>query len=138
MNGNTLRRSGFTLLELMITIAVLAILASIAYPAYQDQLRKGRRAAAQSFVVEVASRQQHYLLDARTYAVGADALTVLNLPVPPEVTGFYTVTVEPGATVSPPTYTIRAIPIAGSSQQPDGEMTMDQAGRKTRGGQPGW
>jgi len=135
---STVRRVGFTLVELMITIAILAILAAIAYPAYQDQLRKGRRAAAQSFVVDVASREQQYLLDARAYAVGADALTALSLPVPPEVGPFYTVAIEPAAATIPPTYTIRATPIPGSSQQPDGELTMNQAGQKTRGGQPGW
>ena len=135
---STVRRVGFTLVELMITIAILAILAAIAYPAYQDQLRKGRRAAAQSFVVDIASREQQYLLDARAYAVGADALTTLSLPLPPEVAPFYTVAVEPAAATIPPTYTSRATPIAGSSQQPDGELTMNQAGQKTRGGQPGW
>lgn len=50
-------------------MVVVVILATIAYPSYQDNLRKGRRAAAQSFLIETASLQQQYLLDARSYAV---------------------------------------------------------------------
>ena len=122
----------------MIALAIIAILAAIAFPSYQDHLRKGRRAAAQTFVLEAASRQQQYLLDARSYAVGTDAITALSLSVPADVTRFYTVTIDPAAPTIPPTYVIRAVPIAGSAQEPDGELTLDQAGHKTRGGQPQW
>ena len=132
----TQRAAGFTLVELLVSVAVVAIIAAIAYPSYQDQMRKGRRAAAQAFLVEVANRQQQYLLDARTYAVGADAITTLNLTVPPEVAPFYTVTVEPTAATNPPTYRLVATPVA--AQAADGGLTLDQEGARTRGGQPGW
>ena len=132
------RLSGFSLIELMIVLAIMAILTAIAYPSYQDHLRKGRRAAAQTFVLEAASRQQQYLLDARAYAVGTDAIAALSLSVPADVTRFYTVSVDPAAPTIPPTYVIRAVPISGSGQEPDGELTLDQAGLKTRGGQPQW
>jgi type IV pilus assembly protein PilE len=130
--------NGFSLLELMVAVAIVAILAAIAYPSYQDHLRKGRRAAAQTFALETASRQQQYLLDARAYAVGADAITSLSLSVPAEVSRFYAVSIEPAAPTIPPTYSIRAVPITGSGQEPDGELTLDQAGRKSRAGQPQW
>ena len=71
------RSAGFTLVELAITMVVLAILAAIAYPVYQDQLRKGRRGTVQAFLIETANRQQQYLLDARGYAVGAAGCTVI-------------------------------------------------------------
>ncbi|MDP1716460.1 MAG: prepilin-type N-terminal cleavage/methylation domain-containing protein, partial [Burkholderiales bacterium] len=89
------RHAGFTLIELMITVAILGILAAVAYPSYQDHLRKGRRAAAQNFLMEVGNRQQQYLLDARNYAAGSAALTTLNLSVPTDVSRFYTITVTP-------------------------------------------
>jgi type IV pilus assembly protein PilE len=130
--------AGFTLIELMITVAVIAILTGIAYPSYQDHMRKGRRAAAQSFIVDAATRQQQYLLDARGYALGAGALTALNLNVPAEVTSSYTIAVTPAVATVPPTFTITATPIAGSKQVPDGALTLDQDGSKTRAGQPGW
>jgi type IV pilus assembly protein PilE len=132
------RAAGFTLVELLVAIAIVAIIGAIAYPSYQDQMRKGRRAAAQAFLVELASRQQQYLLDARSYAVGASAITTLNLTVPPEVAPFYTVTVEPAAATNPPTYRLVATPVATTSQVDDGGLTLDHEGAKTRGGNAGW
>lgn len=122
----------------MVVVLVVAILAAIAYPSYQEHVRKGRRAAAQAFLVETASRQQQYLLDARRYAVGADALASLNIAIPAEVSSMYTVTIEPAAPTVPPTYRLVATPIAGSVQEPDGGLVLDHDGFKTRNGQPGW
>lgn len=122
----------------MIAVAVVAILTTIAFPSYQDYLRKGRRSAAQSFLVDVAARQQQYLTDARSYAGGAGALGMLNLAVPGDVSRFYTVTIDPAAPTVPPSYTITATPLAGSPQVPDGVLTLDHQGAKTRNGQAGW
>lgn len=122
----------------MITLAVIAIVAAIAYPSYQEHLRKGRRAAAQAFMVDAASRQQQYLLDARAYAVGPGAIAALNLTVPLEIAPYYAVTVEPAAPATPPIYRIVATPLPGSAQVPDGGLTLDQEGARTRDGQPGW
>ena len=129
---------GFTLIELMIAVLVVAILVVVAYPSYQEHLRKGRRAAAQSFMVELASREQQYLLDRRTYAVGPDALTALVVTVPPDVAPFYSISVAPDAPTVPPTFTITATPVAGSVQEPDGVLTLTHDGAKTRAGTPGW
>lgn len=129
---------GFTLIELMVSLVVVAILAAIAYPAYQDHMRKGRRAAAQAFLVDAASRQQQYLLDARTYAVGDGAIAALNLTVPADVGSYYTLAVEPGAPTTPPSFRLVATPVAGSAQAPDGAITIDHEGSRTRGGNPGW
>ena len=136
--GAARRHGGFTLIETMIVLVVIAILAAIAYPSYQDHLRKGRRGAAQTFVLDLANREQQYLLDARTYAVGSTALATMNVTMPPDVVGYYTITIDPTAPTSPPTYTIRATPIAGGVQVPDGELTLDHQGAKTRNAQLGW
>jgi len=132
------RLSGFTIIELLIVVVIVAILAMIAYPSYEDHLRKGRRSAAQNFLAETATRQQQYLLDARQYAVGAGALPALNLTVPADVAQFYTVTVNPAAPTLPPSFTLIATPLPGSKQVPDGALTLDSTGAKTRNGQPGW
>jgi len=130
--------AGFTLIELMIAVVIVGILATIAFPSYQDYMRKGRRSAAQSFLIDVAARQQQYLIDARSYAGGAGALGTLNLAVPADVSRFYTVTIDPAAPTLPPSYIITATPIAGSAQVQDGVLTLDQQGAKTRNGQSGW
>ena len=122
----------------MIAVFIVGILAVIAFPSYQDHLRKGRRSAAQSFIIDVAARQQQYLIDARSYAAGAGALGTLNLAVPADVSRFYTVTIDPAVPTLPPSYTISATPIAGSAQIPDGVLTLDHQGAKTRNGQAGW
>lgn len=133
-----LKGSGFTLIELMVALTVVALLAAVAYPAYQDQMRKGRRAAAQAFLMDIASRQQQYLLDARTFALGDGAIAALSLTVPADVSPFYAVTVTPAVASVPPTYQIVATPIASSAQAPDGVLQIDQNGSRTRAGNPGW
>jgi len=122
----------------MIAVVVVGILVTIAFPSYQEHMRKTRRSAAQSFIVDVAARQQQYLIDARSYAGGAGALGTLNLAVPADVSRFYTVTIDPAVPTLPPSYTISATPIAGSAQIPDGVLTLDHQGAKTRNGQAGW
>ena len=129
---------GFTIIEVMIVVVIIAILAMIAYPSYEDHLRKGRRSAATNLLADIATRQQQYLLDARQYAVGAGALAALSVTVPADVAPFYTVTINPAAPTLPPSFTLVATPVAGSRQVPDGALTLDSAGNKTRNGQPGW
>jgi len=70
--------------------------------------------------------------------VGSAALATLNVTVPSDVAGYYAITIDPAAPTSPPTYTIRATPIAGGVQEPDGELTLDHQGAKTRNAKPGW
>ena len=71
---------GFTLVELLIVVAIVAILALIALPSYQAQIRKGHRAAAQSYMMDLAQRQAQYLLDARAYASTEAALGYTATP----------------------------------------------------------
>lgn len=132
------KNRGFTLIEVMMVVAIIGILAAIAYPSYQNQLKKGRRAAAQSFLMEVSSKEQQYLLDARTYALGSTALTDLGLVVPTNVSGFYTITVTPSAPTTPPSFTATATPISTSQQASDGVLTIDNTGAKTLAGASGW
>jgi type IV pilus assembly protein PilE len=67
---------GFTLIELMITVAIVGILAAIAYPSYLDQVRKSRRADAQSALMQAANRQERFYTTQYTYTdtLGANGL----------------------------------------------------------------
>jgi type IV pilus assembly protein PilE len=141
--GGSMRGAkGFTLVELLITMAIVGILVAVGYPSYQNHLRKGARATAQVEMLKIADRQAQYLLDARNYALGSGALTALNITLPGEVSTKYTVTVTAAdgtdTPSTPPTYTIRATPTTGSAQVPDGELTLTHAGVKTRAGTTGW
>jgi type IV pilus assembly protein PilE len=120
---------GFTLIEMLIVLAVVAILAAIALPSYQAQIRKGHRAAAQSYMMDLAQREAQYLLDARAYASTAAALGYTATPA--DVARYYTIGIA-APVVSPPAFTITATAIG--AQVADGNLTIDNQGTKTPSG----
>ena len=130
---------GFTLIELMIVITILAILASVGYPAYQNQMRKGRRSEAQQLMLDVANRQEQYLLDARQYAdeftdlgISSDSFSCTASTCS---NSYYDVTMTE-SDGPPPTFTITAT--AKGAQTEDGNMTLNNTGAKTLDGSSGW
>jgi len=121
------RQAGFTLIELLVAVAIVGILAAIAYPSYQDQVRKSRRAEAQSFLMAVAARQQQFLLDTRAYALSVAAI---GIPIPAAVSSHYTLGIAVAAG-PPPTYTVTATPSGTQAYESCGTLSIDQAGAKT-------
>lgn len=127
------RTSGFTLIELMITVVIVAILASVAIPSYQSYVIKGNRAAAQQLMLAMANKEEQYLLDNRAYttvASNAEVASKLGLSVPTEISSLYTFTVD-NVSSAPPTYRVNATVVAGSRQASDGNLTLDSTGAKT-------
>ena len=118
------RSTGFSLVELLVTIMVIGILAAVAFGSYQSHIRKGRRADAQAFLMDLVQRQQQYFTDSRAYATD---VATLNNPVPASLSSFYTVQVATAAT--PPTFTITATAVG--SQLSDGNLTINNSGAKT-------
>ena len=134
--------SGFSLMEILVVLAILGIIAAMAIPAYDNQVKKGHRASAQQFMVEIGNKQAQYLLDARNYAVGTTAIATLGLTTPTSVSTFYDLTItdkDGNAAVStPPSYLITATPKSGTKQNGDGVLTLSHTGAKTRAGTAGW
>ncbi|WP_198971147.1 type IV pilin protein [Xylophilus sp. ASV27] len=69
---------GFTLIELMIVAAIVAILASIAYPSYKDSVLKGRRAQARTALMEVLQQEERYMTQNNTYLEFDSSSTVFK------------------------------------------------------------
>ena len=124
------KSQGFTVVELVIAIAIIGILAAIAIPSYQEHLKKGRRADAQQFISQVAQKQQQYLMDARTYAGTLNELG-MDTAIPSGVSKFYDVTVA--VVAGPPQgFTVTAATKGGTAQDGDGTLTIDNNGKKVR------
>lgn len=136
---------GFTLLELMITVLVVAILAGVAYPAYEDQMRRSRRADGQAALVELANLQQQFFSDNPGTGFVASLLTT-NDPATglyggngyPATTpgGHYTLRVEAPNAACPITrcYAVSATAVATGGQLGDTKcrvMLLSNTGAKT-------
>jgi type IV pilus assembly protein PilE len=128
---------GFTLLELMIVVAIIGVLAMMALPSYEGYLQRARRADAQSFLMEVASRQQHFLVDRRAYGTSITAapnVGGLGMTIPDSVSFHYDVGLAVDNRVRPPTFSVSATPKGKQAQDPCQALAIDQNGSKTKTG----
>ena len=134
------RTRGFTLLEVMIVVVIVGVLAAIALPAYQSQVRKSNRSAAQQFMQDVALREQQIMMDQRGYvSVGptyfankpSDTNPGVGLTLPDTTTGKYTYGVAADNTTTPPSYTITATAVGSQDKDASlNKMSLDHLGQR--------
>lgn len=135
----TKRLYGFTLIELMMTVAIIGILASIAYPSYLDSVRKGRRADAKAVLLQAAQWMERFATVNNRYdqdlagtsvndATQFLASGLTQAPID-GATKYYNVTL---AAVAQTSFTLNAAPIAGTDQVYDKcqTLTLDSTGVK--------
>lgn len=123
---------GFTLIEMMVTVAIIGIVAAIAYPSYVQYVVRSNRAAAESFLMELASQQERYLVDQRVYAT---TLSALGYAAPPDsVAANYTFAVT--ANTAPPRYQLTATPQGGQATRDTacGALGLSNTGLKAASG----
>lgn len=130
--------TGFSLIELMVTVAIVTILAAIAYPSYRSQVQTTRRVEAQTKLMELTQYLERIYSEYGCYNPGPDDATkscddpseaaAPTLPTTGE-DDYYAIsfsTDEPTQT----TFRLEATPVDGKSQQGTGVFRVDQAGRK--------
>ena len=125
--------TGFTLIELMIVIAIIAILTSIAYPSYQDSVRKSRRAAAQADLIELSSFMERFFTENNKYHQN-NAATPVAVSPPFVNTAFYTYSLPAKTATS---FTLRATPTGAQTSDDCGTMSLSQTGQRITTGTAG-
>ena len=137
---------GITLMELMIVVAIIAMISAFAYPSYQDYIVNTKRTAATTTLLQIADRQQQFFMDNKSYA---NDLTTLGYTANPLWVADDGRTVVAGnldavyifglVNVTPTEYLAFAVPV-GQQQVRDtecGALTLNQASsRKAYGSEP--
>jgi type IV pilus assembly protein PilE len=132
------RSSGFSLIELMVVVAIATLLAVIAIPSYNNQVRKSRRTEAKTAIMDLAAREERYFATQNVYSSDGVALQY-GVAFPVATANYYSISVpnmtQPTANpAAPGTYTLWVVPAAGSSQLKDTscqKFIVDQTGKQT-------
>ena len=141
---------GFTLMELMVTVAIVGILASIAIPSYQDSVKKSRRADAKAVLLGLANAMERHFTETNSYCdaggtggantcfigaaetnineTGTPDPDILKFTIPTETTSFYTITIS-AATAA--TYTLRAAATGAQAGDKCGNFILEHTGAKS-------
>jgi type IV pilus assembly protein PilE len=127
--------AGFSLIELMVTVMIAAILLTIAVPAYQTFIRKSRRTDAKTAVLDLAGREETLFSTWNKYSVTPADVGYVGAFPQPVGSGYYTITVVVPSPTSPaPSFLVTALPVAGTSQVLDApcqQFSVDQLGNQT-------
>ncbi len=126
------KQKAFTLIELMITVAIVGILAGIAYPSYQDSVMKSRRADVKGVLLSLANAMERHFTETNSYEGAAVAAANTGSPgiytIPDETATYYTVTIINPTTAN--SYTLSAAPIGAQINDICDTLTLTHTGVK--------
>jgi type IV pilus assembly protein PilE len=126
---------GMTLIELMIVIAILAIILTVALPGYMDSVRKSRRSDAMSALMDLSARQERFYAQTSTYTTDISGATGLNVEAVSKE-GFYSLSAAACTDKTIATcYVVSATPIGGQANDTGcAALGLSSLGKKTSTG----
>ena len=123
-----MRHSGFTLVEMLVVVAMVAILGAVAYPSYVSQVTKGRRADAKQALVELAQKLERFYTERGTYAGATLGSTGVYASTSPA--GYYTLAITSQTADG---FTITAAPQGSQASDSCGTLGYNQIGDRSVG-----
>jgi type IV pilus assembly protein PilE len=127
------KQAGFTLIELMIVVGIVGILVAIAYPAYQDQIRKTKRADAEAGLTELAQFMERFYTSNGRYVDGGGAPPALPFTQTPKDENAKAYNLSLSA-VNATSFTLQAVPIGAQAADSCGTLTLTNTGQKGASG----
>ena len=129
------RRAGFSLIELLLALALLALITTVAWPTYNHQLLRSRRTDCMAVLLGLAQAMEHFYALHYSYsgaaageaASGVPASSLYPAQCPLNGSAHYLLSIEAASTTG---YTLRATPTAASPQRDNGWLELDALGQR--------